>query len=278
MKKWYAVIGDPIAQSMSPAMHDEWFAANEMDASYIPIHVTAERLEEAVGSLRTLGCSGWNVTVPHKQAIIPFLDRLDASAELMNAVNTVRVEADGSLVGFNTDGRGFVRALEESCGKHPGEGKVLLVGAGGAARGIAFALHAAGYGPLSITNRTLEKARSIAVGLPNASSLTITEAESSLSNFKLIVQTTTVGMHFAQHGMPFNPNRLAEEAIVADIIYNPLETEFLENARANGAETMNGIGMFVHQGALAFETWTGTYPNTKKMIEKITTILGGQQC
>ena len=112
MKKWYAVIGDPIGQSMSPAMHDSWFSENGIDASYVPIRVKEEELGQAVESLKRLGCSGWNVTVPHKSAIIPFLDRIDPYAEMMNAVNTVEVRPDGTLVGSNTDGEGFVRSLK----------------------------------------------------------------------------------------------------------------------------------------------------------------------
>ena len=136
MKKWHAVIGDPIAQSVSPAMQDAWFVENDIDASYIPIHVTAEGLQEAVVGLKNLGCSGWNVTVPHKSAIIPFLDQLEPSAKQMDAVNTVHVLSDGSLVGSNTDGYGFVRALEEAYGTHCKDKKVLIIGAGGAARAL----------------------------------------------------------------------------------------------------------------------------------------------
>jgi len=275
MKKWYAVIGDPIAQSMSPAMHDAWFVENELDASYIPVHVTAKGLQEAVTSLKNLGCSGWNATVPHKSAIIPFLDQLEPSAKLMDAVNTVHVLSDGSLVGSNTDGQGFVRALEEAYGTQCKDKKVLMIGAGGAARGIAYALHGAGYGPISFTNRTVEKAEQLAAGISDSTVLSIMEAESSLAEFGLIVQTTTVGMNFAQPGMPLDPKNVVEGTVVADIIYNPLETEFLAEARKKGAHTMNGVGMFVHQGALAFETWTGIRPNTQQMIQKITTTLGG---
>lgn len=136
MKKWHAVIGDPIAQSMSPAMHDAWFIENDIDASYIPIHVTAAGFQDAVAGLKNLGCSGWNVTVPHKSAIIPFLDQLEPSAQLMDAVNTVHVLPDGKLVGSNTDGLGFVRALEEAYGVQCKGKKVLIIGAGGAARGL----------------------------------------------------------------------------------------------------------------------------------------------
>lgn len=275
MKKWHAVIGDPIAQSKSPAMHEAWFEENAIEASYIPIHVTADRLKEAVEGLKNLGCSGWNVTVPHKSAIIPFLDQLEASAKQMDAVNTVHVLPDGTLVGSNTDGLGFVRALEETYGTQCKHKKVLMIGAGGAARGIAYALHAAGYGPIVFTNRTVEKADQLASGIANATVMPIAEAESSLAEFGLVVQTTSVGMNFAQQGMPLNPQHVMEGAVVADIIYNPLETEFLTEARKRGAHTMNGVGMFVHQGAIAFETWTNVRPDTGKMIKKITTTLGG---
>ncbi|AOV07927.1 shikimate dehydrogenase [Sporosarcina ureilytica] len=275
MKKWYAVIGDPISQSMSPNMHDEWFNENNMNASYSPHHIYPEHLGQAVESLKLLGCSGWNVTVPHKSAIIPFLDEIDESAEVMNAVNTVEVLPDGSLRGSNTDGAGFVQSLEEMFGHLCVEKKVLVIGAGGAARGICYGLHEKGYGPMYVTNRTIEKAQQLAEHLPNAKALTITEAENILDEFGLIIQTTSVGMNYAVAGMPLNPSKVAAGTVVADIIYNPLETEFLKVARENGAQTMNGVGMFVHQGALAFEKWTGIQPNTANMIDKITEKLGG---
>jgi len=275
MKKWFAVIGDPIAQSMSPEMHDSWLQEKNIDATYIPIHVPEENLELAVNSLKQLGCSGWNVTVPHKRAIIPFLDELDASAELMNAVNTVEVLPNGTLRGSNTDGEGFVRSLEEAFGDLCKGQKVLVIGAGGAARGISFALHGAGYGPITFTNRTIDKAQQLSDGLSGSSVLSLADAEASLDLFGLIVQTTSVGMNFAQSGMPLNPENVAQGAVVADIIYNPLETEFLGEARKRGALPLNGTGMFVNQGALAFYKWTGIQPNTKKMNEKITINLGG---
>lgn len=275
MKKWYAVIGDPIGQSMSPMMHDQWFEENELDKTYIPIHVSEDELEATVTSLRKLGCSGWNVTVPHKSAIIPFLDELDPAAKLMNAVNTVKVDENGSLKGFNTDGEGFVRSIEEAYGDSCKSEKVLIIGAGGAARGIAYALYALGYGPIVFTNRTIEKATVLADGLEGASVLSLQEAESSLSQFGLIVQTTSVGMNFAQSGLPLDPKNVRENAVVADIIYNPLETAFLTQASENGARILNGVGMFVHQGALAFNKWTNCQPDTEKMIQNITTKLGG---
>ncbi|WP_301109619.1 shikimate dehydrogenase [Sporosarcina sp.] len=275
MKRWYAVLGDPIAQSMSPVMHDQWFEEAGLNATYIPIHVHAETLDQAIASLRTLGSGGWNVTVPHKQSIIPFLDEIDSSAKRMEAVNTVYRSDDGRLIGANTDGRGFVKSLEEFTADKHVAGPVLLIGAGGAARGIAFALQEAGYGPLYFTNRTVSKAQELASHLDDSHVISTEEAEQQLGEFGLVIQTTTVGMNFAQAGMPLDPKHIAENAVVADIIYNPLETEFLQAARQAGARTMNGVGMFVHQGALAFEKWTGVYPDTKKMIDTITMKVGG---
>ncbi|WOV88791.1 shikimate dehydrogenase [Sporosarcina oncorhynchi] len=275
MKKWYAVIGDPIGQSMSPAMHDTWFNENHIDASYIPVHVTKEDLEAAVESLKRLGCSGWNVTVPHKSAIIPMLDSIDESAKMMNAVNTVKVLEDGTLFGMNTDGRGFVRSLAEMFGIDAESGDVLIIGAGGAARGISFALKESGYGPLTFTNRTVAKAQTLSEDFLDSNALSLEQAEKKLGAFNLIVQTTTVGMNYAESGMALSPDLLSSGSIVADIIYNPLETEFLKEAGKLGGKTMNGLGMFVHQGALAFELWTGIYPDTEKMIRSISTKLGG---
>ena len=275
MKNWYAVIGDPIGQSMSPAMHDTWFSENHIDASYIPVHVTKDQLEAAVDSLKMLGCSGWNVTVPHKSAIIPLLDSMDESAKQMNAVNTVKVLDDGTLFGMNTDGLGFVRSLEEMFGNVADSGNVLVIGAGGAARGISFALKESGYGPLTFTNRTVAKAQNLSEDFLNSNALSLEQAEKKLDAFNLIIQTTTVGMNFAESGMAISPDLLSSGSIVADIIYNPLETDFLKEAGKLGGKTMNGLGMFVHQGALAFELWTGIYPDTEKMIRSISTKLGG---
>lgn len=276
MKKWYAVIGDPIAQSMSPRMHDMWFRESGIDAAYIPIHVETEQLGDAVASLKRLGCSGWNVTVPHKSAIIPFLDQVDEEAKRMDAVNTVKVLEDGTLFGTNTDGRGFVRSLQEIGASREDVDDLLIIGAGGAASGISYALESAGFGPITITNRTIVKAREMSESFAGGSALSLEDAQLEIGKFGLIVQTTSVGMNFAQSGIPLDPTGISEGTIVADIIYNPLETEFLRRASGAGGQTMNGVGMFVHQGALAFELWTGVYPDTKKMIQSITTELGGK--
>lgn len=270
MKKWFAVIGDPIAHSKSPEMHNTWFNELNVDASYIPIHVKSENLKEAVSSLKTLGASGWNVTIPHKETIIPFLDELDELAKKMGAVNTVVRQLDGTLKGYNTDGSGFVHSLEEVIGRDHINKKVLIIGAGGAARGIAFALQQYGYQNLSITNRTLSKAQVIVNELGIGQALPLSEAENKLDKYGIIIQATSAGLKSSEFELPLSLEKLQEGAIVADIVYNPIMTPFLVEAEKKKAVIVNGLGMFVHQGAIAFNYWLEQYPNTKTMMKKLT--------
>lgn len=269
MKRWFAVIGDPIAHSKSPAMHNGWFDELNIDATYIPIHVKSEQLEQAIASLKTLGASGWNVTIPHKQAIIPFLDELDEMAEKMGAVNTVVRTADGKLKGYNTDGPGFVHSLEEAVGDGQKEKSVLLIGAGGAARGIAFALQFYGYRNLTITNRTVAKAEEIIHELGEGQALSLADAEQRLDEFGIIIQCTSAGLANGEFSLPLSLEKLQQGTIVADIVYNPLMTPFLLEAQKKDAIVVTGLGMFVHQGAIAFNHWLGQYPNTEHTTKKL---------
>ncbi|MGY3187865.1 shikimate dehydrogenase [Lysinibacillus sp. TE18511] len=275
MKKWFAVIGDPIEHSKSPAMHNAWFEEMSIDATYIPVHVSSENLESAVAGLKTLGASGWNITIPHKTAIIPYLDELDELAEKMGAVNTVVRTKEGKLKGYNTDGVGFVRSLEEAVGKSHKNKPVLLIGAGGAARGIAFAMQQQGYTNLTIANRTVANAQAIVDEMGIGTAISLTEAEETLTDFGILVQMTSAGLATGNFSMPFSLERLAKGAIVADIVYNPLMTPFLQAAEEKGATVVTGLGMFVHQGAIAFEHWLSEYPNTNSMIAHLKVQLGG---
>ncbi len=275
MKKWFAVMGDPIEHSKSPAMHNAWFGEMSIDATYIPVHVSSENLESAVAGLKTLGASGWNITIPHKTAIIPYLDELDELAKKMGAVNTVVRTKEGTLKGYNTDGVGFVRSLEEAVGKSHKDKPVLLIGAGGAARGIAFALQQQGYTNLTIANRTVANAQAIVEEMGIGSAISLIDAEESLADFGILVQMTSAGLATGNFSMPFSLEHLAKGAIVADIVYNPLMTPFLKAAEEKGATVMTGLGMFVHQGAIAFEHWLGEYPNTNSMIAQLKAQLGG---
>ncbi|AQQ52943.1 shikimate dehydrogenase [Planococcus lenghuensis] len=269
MKKWYAVIGDPISHSLSPYMHDIWFHECGIDASMIPVHIRVGELKEGVAALKRLGVSGFNVTLPFKQEIVPLLGGLDAAAAEMNAVNTVSCN-DGRLTGMNTDGDGFVRGL---AGENvPKDAPILMVGAGGAARGIAFALKRQGFSRLYIANRTYRRAEELAAA-SGAIPLSIAEAEEQLGAMAAVINTTSAGLQ--DDTVPLKLTGLAPGTLVSDIIYNPLETPLLKQAADQGGRVQNGVVMFVHQGAIAFEAWTGIRPDTEPMIEKINRKLGG---
>lgn len=270
MKKWFAVIGDPIAHSKSPEMHNKWFEQNTIDATYIPILVKPEDLEKSIQSLRLLGVSGFNVTIPHKTAIIPYIDEIDETAREMGAVNTVVRLPNGNLKGYNTDGDGFVRSLEDKIGNEKRHLSVLIIGAGGAARGIAFSLKKHGYQQITVTNRTLSKAEELIADLGCGNAILYDEASNTLDQYKILIQTTPAGMKFSDLHLPFSIDQMSKDTIAADIVYNPLMTPFLNHAQNIGATVVTGIGMFVHQGAIAFDHWLGQYPDTNFMIERLT--------
>ncbi|WP_313891777.1 shikimate dehydrogenase [Psychrobacillus sp.] len=271
MKKWFAVIGNPIAHSVSPLMHDTWLQENGIDASYIPIHVEDGKLAEAVDSLKLLGCSGWNVTIPYKEAIIPLLDEIDESVKGSGAVNTVVKTADNRFVGYNTDGLGFIKSL----GPIKPDSQILMLGAGGAARGIANALKLSGFTHVWIANRTLSNAEKLVQDVNIGQVSSLADAEANLGQFDIIIQTTPQGMKNEVNSLPIELNKIKEHAIVADIVYNPLVTPFLEEANKYNVRTINGLGMLVHQGAIAFSYWNEMYPNSDGMMERLTKQLGG---
>lgn len=279
MKKLFGVIGDPIKHSMSPPMHNDLFQIYGIDAHYQAFHVKKEHLSDAILGFRALGIAGFNVTVPHKEAIIPLLDELDPLAKAIGAVNTV-VYDNGKLKGFNTDGSGFVKGLLDRVSSLRDK-KVLIVGAGGAARAIYFTMAEAGPQLLDICNRTVSKAELIVKECPfqvPASALDINKAESKLETYDLIIQTTPMGMAPAIEESPLSVHNLKPGSFVSDIVYNPLETRLLREAGNKGAEIQNGVDMFVHQGALAFEKWTGIEPDIKRMKDKVLKQLGGLSC
>ncbi|MBB5324785.1 shikimate dehydrogenase [Anoxybacillus tepidamans] len=280
MKKLYGVIGCPIHHSLSPLMHNDAFQLLGIDAHYHAFHVEKEDLQEAIKGLKALGISGVNVTIPHKTAVIPFLDEIDEMAARIGAVNTI-VNENGRLIGYNTDGSGFVRALSEETktdiqGKH-----ILLIGAGGAARGIYFALASAQALRIDICNRTKLKAEKLIEECDvsvASTAYSLQEAEERLSEYEIIINTTSVGLYPDVEVMPLSLTCMKEHTIVSDIIYNPLETKWLKEARQKGAIVQNGVGMFVYQGALAFEKWTGIFPDVERMKQVVIQQLGGKTC
>ena len=279
MKKLFGVIGNPIVHSMSPVMHNDLFSHYEVEAEYFPFKVSEDDLKDAVRGLKAIGVAGFNVTVPHKAAVMPLLDRIDPLAQAIGAVNTV-VNEQGMLTGYNTDGRGFVRGLSAKLPALPTK-RVLVIGAGGAARAIYFSLAEAGVKKMDICNRTPSKAESLVNACPfvvETSILDLETAEKVMNKYDLIVQTTSIGMSPNIAEIPLAITSLKAGCFVSDIIYNPLETKFLKEAATLGATIQNGIDMFAYQGALAFEKWTGILPDTRRMKENVLKQLGGSQC
>lgn len=278
MRELYGVIGDPIAHSMSPLMHNDAFKALHYDADYHAFHVTPDNLEVAVKGMKAIGVSGFNVTIPHKTAIIPYLDEIDPLAEAIGAVNTV-VRKGTKWIGYNTDGPGFIQSLKEDWKEDVMNEHVLVVGAGGAAKAIYYALAQSGVKQIDICNRTLDKAIALQQANPfhcQSKAITLRDAEECLAQYSLIVQTTSIGMHPNVHLQPISLKHLNINAYVADIIYNPFETAFLNEAKRLGANIQNGLGMFIYQGAIAFEKWTGQTPNVKRMKQIVMDKLGGK--
>lgn len=256
MEQHFAVIGNPVGHSLSPIMHEAGYAQTGLAAHYQRFQVEEGDLRQAVNGLKALGFTGWNVTVPYKEKIIPFLDELTPEARLTGAVNTVKV-LNGRLVGHNTDGAGFVRSIQQVLPDLTGK-KAVILGAGGAARGIALSLAKAGM-EILILNRTPERAQALAVELQAQNTRADwgeMQAGKWLQEADLVVQTTSVGLH--DEVLPLSLQGIASEALVVDIIFSPAETPFLCEARNLGCRTLNGLGMLLHQGALAWEFWLGT--------------------
>lgn len=253
------VMGDPVIQSKSPVMHQAALRASGLAGSYVPLHVEARCLEEAILGVRALGFRGVNVTVPHKVDCIPFLDEVDEGAMAIGAVNTI-VNDGGRLKGYNTDGIGYIRSLKEEAVSDLAGKNVLVLGSGGAARGIVHALLGENPGRITVANRTADKARSLAAewsGLGPLAGCGMEEIAGILPEIDILINTTSVGMYPHPGQTPIDPALLPSGIVVSDLIYNPLKTELLIRAEQKGCRIHNGLGMFVYQGGYAFEYWTG---------------------
>lgn len=239
------IIGWPVAGSLSPRMHNAAFAALGLEWTYVPLAVREEAIADAVGLLRLLDVRGANVTIPHKRAIVSSLDALAGDAAAVGAVNTLVREGD-RFVGHNTDGEGFLRALAAE-GWSPDGARALVLGAGGAARAVAYALARAGA-RVSVAARRPERAGEVA---SLARGIEAAEWE-GLPAADLVVQATP-----ARTGLPVEQLALGPEVVAVDLLYLPPETPFLAAARRAGARASDGLGMLLHQAALSFELWTG---------------------
>jgi shikimate dehydrogenase len=265
------LIGWPVEHSVSPAMHNAAFEVMGLSGHYTLLRTPPDRVEAGLADLKARGYRGANVTVPHKQAVMPYLDKMDDAAHAIGAVNTIVVEGD-KLLGYNTDAGGFVSALRDA-GFEPAGRHALVLGAGGASRAVVYAL-ARGGCVVTIHNRTegraAELCRRMQDAAPHASVTWIPAgtglADLPLAAYDLLVNTTPVGMWPKTDASPW-PESLPMPGhwTVYDLVYNPVETRLLAQASAAGATTIGGLGMLVHQGALAFKLWTGQMPPTEIM-------------
>ena len=255
------IMGDPVEHTVSPAMHNAAFRESGLDYIYVPFHVPQERVEEAVKGLRALNIRGMNVTIPHKVAVIPYLDEVDETARYIGAVNTI-VNENGFLKGCNTDASGFLRALAAE--KIDPVGKsIVIIGAGGAARAISVVL-ADKAARLTLLNRHPDSARVLAGRLTGlfrkevkACDLQRESLAAALDVAHLLINTTSVGMSPDSAETPVPAGLIRPGMAVIDIIYNPVRTRLLVEAERQGAVTVSGMEMLVRQGAEAFELWTG---------------------
>lgn len=271
------VMGDPIAQSKSPLMHGAALKALGIPGAYVPLHILSGQLGDAVQAIRTLGFRGVNVTIPHKVAVMEYLDKLDESAVAVGAVNTI-VNDNGVLTGFNTDGIGYVRSLKTEAVHNLTGTRILVLGAGGAARGIVSALLLEKPDSVIVANRTADKARELAElcrSKGNVAGISMAEIAGMMDSVDIVINTTSVGMFPYPDEMPMDPDLLHEGMVVSDLIYNPLETRLLSEGRKRGCIIHGGLGMFVYQGAYALEYWTGQTAPTEVMRQTIADCLGG---
>jgi len=268
------IIGDPIEHTMSPVMHNAAFRQMGVDYLYVPFKVKQEELAKAIDGVKALNIRGLNVTIPHKVAVIQFLDKLDHLAEKIGAVNTI-VNDNGVLTGYNTDGAGFLQALLEK-GIEPREKNTVILGAGGASRAISFSLADRGAN-LVILNRRLELdwAEELASRISQSFSKEVEALELNRENLARVLDRADIVVNATSRGMTPNIDETAvtstllkPDLTVFDIVYNPIKTRLLKEAEAAGARTVSGLDMLVWQGALAFEKWTGVKAPVELMREE----------
>jgi shikimate dehydrogenase len=255
------VIGDPIEHTLSPTIQNAAFNHLKLDFVFSAFHVKAAELENAIQGMRGLGIHGLNVTMPHKSTVIAYLDEVDSAVKFLSSANTI-LNRDSKLSGFNTDGVGALKALRENDVTLSGK-KVLLLGAGGAAKAIAFAL-AKEVGELYVLNRAAEKAEEVGETLGRifnrkivGGALSSDAIAENLQDSDILINATSAGMKPNLSQSLVAPQWLRSDLAVMDIVYNPVETKLAKDAKAAGAKVVSGVEMLIYQGAASFEIWTG---------------------
>jgi shikimate dehydrogenase len=272
------VIGNPIEHTLSPTIQNAAFNRLKLDFVFLAFHVKADELENALRGMRGFGIHGLNVTMPHKNTVISHLDEVDSAVQFLGSANTI-LNKDGKLSGFNTDGVGALNALKEN-GVDVTEKKVLLLGAGGAAKAIAFSF-AQEAGSLCILNRAPEKAAVLSDALNHVFGTKImggafspSAVQKNLQDTDILVNATSVGMHPHVDQSLVEPKWLKPDLAVMDIVYNPVETKLAKDAKAADAKVISGVEMLIYQGAASFKIWTGKSAPIEVMRKAALTKLG----
>lgn len=266
----YAVIGDPIDHSLSPIMHKANFTSLNMDDSYEALHIPSKDIHQIREIIEENSIDGFNITIPHKENIIPYLDDIDEQAKTVGAVNTVKI-IDNKWIGYNTDGIGYVTGLKQV---YPdlSNAYILILGAGGASKGIANELSRYVHPKLTVANRTMSRFDSWDIDI---NAISLNQAECHLDEFDIIINTTPAGMA-NNNDMIISLKNLAPDSLVSDIVYVPYKTPFLKQAELQGNQIHNGLDMFIYQGAESFKIWTGKQPNIKEMKYAVLKKLKGE--
>jgi len=277
----YGVIGDPIEHSLSPTLHNVAFKELKLDCAFLAFKVKTGEVESAIRGMRGLGIRGLNVTMPHKEAVIAYIDEVDSAAKFLGAVNTI-LNDNSKLIGFSTDGIGALNALKENGVTLNGK-KVLLLGGGGAAKTIAFAL-AKLVDELIILNRSPEKTTSLTKTVNREFNKQVSGGllapgaiQKNIQNVDILINATSVGMHPNDEHSLVERQWLRPNLTVMDIVYNPLETKLAKDAKAVGAKVISGVEMLIYQGAASFEVWTGHKAPVEVMRKAALTKLAGAQ-
>jgi shikimate dehydrogenase len=255
------VIGHPIAHSKSPRLHGHWLKRYKIDGHYIPMDVAPGDLAKTIKLLPRLGFAGINVTQPHKEAVMALCDEITPRAKAVGAVNTVIFQDNGSVLGDNTDGFGFIANLfAEAPNWRVEAGPAIVLGAGGAARGVVVALLDAGAPQVVLSNRTAERATALQSEFGSRVVVSAwDDVASSIEGANLLVNTTSLGMD-GQPALSISLDKLSSETLVTDIVYVPLQTQLLIDASARGCAVVDGLGMLLHQAVPGFEAWFGQKP------------------
>lgn len=282
--KIVGLFGYPVEHTFSPLMHNSAFEALGLNYRYLPFAVNPKDLSKGVAGIKALGLDGVNVTIPHKETVMEYLDEISPAAKLIGAVNTI-VHREGNLIGYNTDGPGFIRSLEEEVETKVKDKSLLVIGAGGAARAVAIQAVLEGAKKITLVNRNPERSLDIADSIKESGRNCSVEIfaladevwQKNLEQIDIIVDTSPVGMYPNTQVPPIiSPELLTSNLLVCDLVYNPQDTVLLQAAKARGAKTWGGLGMLIHQGALAFELWTGQKAPVHIMKQAVQNYLQGR--